>query len=70
MLLVIYDTEVTHNAGVVRDRAGAQPGHRFPEPGGSWRTRKDTKAPQFEFRRTPADPTGYSRTRQRHGSGP
>src|SRR6202521_690274 len=30
--------------------AGAQPGHRFPAPGGSWRTRTDTKARQFEFR--------------------
>ena len=24
MLLVIYDTEVTHNAGVVRDRSGGR----------------------------------------------
>ncbi len=46
-MLVIYDTEVTHNAGVVRDRAGAQAGHRFPAPGGSRRIRRDTTARQL-----------------------
>jgi len=50
--------------------AGAQPGHRFPAPGGSGRTRTDTKARQFEFRRASADLWGHPRTCNQHGSGP
>src|SRR5438128_5425497 len=42
-----YANDPAH-AGVV---AGAQPGHRFPEPGGSRRTRTDNKERQSEFRR-------------------
>jgi hypothetical protein len=61
--------EVVRRSGLLR-LAGAQPGHRFPEPGGSRRTQTDTKARQFEFRRTSADTVGYSRTRHLHGSGP
>ncbi len=50
--------------------AGSQPGHRFPEPGGFRRTRKDTEEWQLESRRTPEGPRRYARTRHRHGSGP
>ena len=32
--------------------AGSQPGHGFPVPGGSRRTRKDTKTERYEFRRS------------------
>ena len=39
--------------------AGSQPGHRFPEPRGSTRTRTDTEAWQLEFRRTSAEPAGH-----------
>ena len=35
-MLVIYDAEVTHNAGVVRDRSGAQPVHTFPSHAPPW----------------------------------
>ncbi len=61
-MLVICDTEVTHNAGVVRDRAGAQPGHTFPETGGHSSSPEDTEPAEFEFRRIVADPKGHART--------
>ena len=32
--------------------AGAQPGHRIPEPGGPGRTRKDTKQTAIKYERT------------------
>jgi hypothetical protein len=51
-------------------RAGSRPGHRFPAPGGSRRTRTDTRMRQFEFRRTSAEPPGHARTRPQDGSGP
>jgi hypothetical protein len=50
--------------------AGSQPGHRFPAPGGSRRTRTDTKERQFEFRRASPEPPGHLRTCNQHGSGP
>src|SRR5207237_3751130 len=50
--------------------AGAQPGHRIPEPGGSGRTRKDTKQTAIKYERTFEEPRGYWRTRHLHGSGP
>ena len=43
--------------------AGAQPGHRIPEPGGSGRTRKDTKQTAIKYERTLEEPQGYWRTR-------
>src|SRR5438105_12349296 len=43
--------------------AGAQPGHRIPEPGGSGRTRKDTKQTAIKYERTLEEPRGYWRTR-------
>ena len=50
--------------------AGSQPGHTFPEPGGTKRSLEDTLAALFEFRRTRAELAGPLRTRHRHGSGP
>src|SRR5205807_8007748 len=49
--------------------AGAQPGHRIPEPGGSGRTQKDTKQTAIKYERTLEEPRGYRRTRHLHGSG-
>jgi len=42
--------------GLTMISAGAQPGHGIPEPGGSRRTRKDTKAAASEFWRTNEEP--------------
>jgi hypothetical protein len=50
--------------------AGSQLDHAFPEPGGTRRSREDSKDAAFEFSRPPAEPAGQSRTRPRHGSGP
>ena len=56
--------------GCRRVTAGARPGHTFAEPGGTRRSREDTKAAPFEFRRGLREPEGHLRTRHRHGSGP
>ncbi len=42
----------------------------FPETGGYRRSRKDTNALPFEFRRTREVPTGHTRTLHQDGSGP
>ena len=36
--------------GLIQTLAGSQPGHRIPAPGGSRRTRKDTRLVELEDR--------------------
>src|SRR5207245_5417394 len=57
--------------------AVAQPGHRIPEPGGSGRTRKDTKQTAIKYERTLEEPRGTGghvtntvRDREAPGSNP
>ena len=50
--------------------AGSQPGHTFPEPGGTRRSHEDILAALFEFRRRLWEPEEHLRTRNQHGSGP
>jgi hypothetical protein len=56
--------------GLIWRPAGSQPDHAFPETGGYERTQKDTQAQKFEFRRTPEDTAGHTRTHRCGGSGP
>jgi len=65
------------NVGVVdrllvadREPAGSQLDHGFPEPGGTRRSREDSKEAAFEFTKPTAEPAGQPRTRPGHGSGP
>jgi hypothetical protein len=60
----------TKSRFMIRTRAGSQPGHTFPEPGGNRSSREDTLAALFEFRRTLEEQAGPLRTRRRYGSGP
>jgi hypothetical protein len=55
--------QIIGRGSLIRRRRRAQPGHRFPAPGGHSRSPEDTKAAEVEIRTAVADPGGHARTR-------